>query len=104
MLRCHSGDMVLPKDDFGHGGSGEAPMGAVMIRCPRTGRAISTEIETEPQVFSRLPTVEARLICPECGEEHVWTARDAWLAEPVLAPEEGEPAAASDPEIPGAVP
>ena len=32
-------------------------MGAVMIRCPRTGRTVSTEIETEPSVFSRLPEV-----------------------------------------------
>ena len=32
-------------------------MGAVMIRCPRTGRAVSTEIETEPGDFSRLPDV-----------------------------------------------
>ena len=32
-------------------------MGAVMIRCPRTGRAVSTAIETEPAVFSRLPEV-----------------------------------------------
>jgi hypothetical protein len=32
-------------------------MGAVMIRCPRSGRAVSTEIETEPSVFSRLPEV-----------------------------------------------
>ena len=36
-------------------------MGAVMIRCPRTGRAVSTAIETEPQVFSRLPDVAARM-------------------------------------------
>jgi hypothetical protein len=24
--------------------------------------------------------------CPACGEEHVWTTRDAWLAEPTLVP------------------
>jgi hypothetical protein len=57
-------------------------MGTVMIRCPRTGRAISTQIETEASVFDRLPLVASRLRCPHCGEEHVWTAGDAWLAEP----------------------
>jgi hypothetical protein len=61
-------------------------MGAVMIRCPRTGQAVSTEIETEPSVFSRLPEVAARLRCPLCGEEHVWSASEAWLAEPTLVP------------------
>ncbi len=60
-------------------------MGAVTIRCPRTGRPISTGIETEPAVFDRLPVVKALLRCPVCGEEHVWTAKEAWLAEPVLA-------------------
>jgi hypothetical protein len=65
----------------------EKPMGMVMIRCPRTGDAVSTEIETEPSVFIRLPEIAARMRCPLCGEEHVWTARDAWLAEPSLVPQ-----------------
>ena len=57
-------------------------MGTVMIRCPRTKRAVSTEIETEPSVFQRLPLVPTRLRCPFCGDDHVWTVQDAWLAEP----------------------
>jgi hypothetical protein len=63
-------------------------MGAVMIRCPRTGIAVSTAIETEPAVFSRLPDVRARMRCPRCGEEHTWTASEAWLGEPILMPRE----------------
>ena len=61
-------------------------MGAVMIRCPRTGGTVSTAIETEAADFKRLPSVEARLRGPLCGEEHVWTAREAWLEEPTLVP------------------
>ena len=57
-----------------------------MIRCPVTGRAVSTEIETEPVVFSRLPDVSARMHCPLCRTEHIWTAREAWLGEPRLVP------------------
>ena len=60
-------------------------MGAVMIRCPRTDRAVSTEIETVPSVFRRLPEVAARMRCPACGEVHVWTMRDAWLGEPLFS-------------------
>jgi hypothetical protein len=59
-------------------------MGAVMIRCPRTGRAVSTEIETEPSVFSQLPKVAGRMRCPDCGQEHVWSTSEAWLEEPTL--------------------
>ena len=62
-------------------------MGTVMIRCPRTGVAVSTEIDTEASDFDRLPAVAARIRCPLCGEDHVWTARDAWLEEPSLVPQ-----------------
>jgi endogenous inhibitor of DNA gyrase (YacG/DUF329 family) len=61
-------------------------MGTVMIRCPTTGDPVSTEIETEPSIFQKLPEVEARMHCPRCGKRHVWTMRDAWLAEPSLVP------------------
>lgn len=62
-------------------------MGTVMIRCPRTGHAVSTEINTEAAVFERLPEVDSQMTCPACGEVHVWTARDAWLADTSLAPQ-----------------
>jgi hypothetical protein len=64
-------------------------MGTVMIRCPETGRPVSTEIETEPSVFERLPLVPSRLRCPLCGLEHVWTAKEAWLSAPPIAPDKG---------------
>ena len=56
-------------------------MSSVMITCPTTGRAVSTAIETEPDVFSQLPNVTARMHCPACGGEHLWTIRSAWLAD-----------------------
>ena len=58
-------------------------MSSVMIRCPITGRAVSTAIETEPSVFRRLPTVFGQMCCPACGQDHVWSVGSAWL--------EGEP-------------
>ena len=54
-------------------------MTSVMIRCPNTGRAVSTAIETEPAVFRNLPKVSSRMQCPACGEEHVWSVTSAWL-------------------------
>lgn len=60
-------------------------MSAVMIRCPNTGRAVSTQIETEPAIFAHLPEVDSRMRCPVCGADHVWSMRDAWLADIVPA-------------------
>ena len=60
-------------------------MSSVMIRCPVTGRAVSTAIETEPNVFRKLPNVVAKMWCPACGQDHVWTVSSAWLVgEPRL--------------------
>ena len=60
-------------------------MSSVMIRCPVTGCAVSTAIETEPNVFRNLPMVAAHMFCPACGQNHVWTVGSAWLAgEPRL--------------------
>jgi predicted RNA-binding Zn-ribbon protein involved in translation (DUF1610 family) len=60
-------------------------MSSVMIKCPNTGRPVSTAIETEPSVFHKLPKIASRMVCPACGQEHVWTTSSAWLAgEPRL--------------------
>ena len=55
-------------------------MSSVMIRCPITGRTVSTAIETEPSVFRNLPKISGRMRCPACGQDHVWALRSAWLA------------------------
>jgi hypothetical protein len=64
-------------------------MGAVMIRCPRTGRAVSTAIETEPAVFSRFPEVAGGCDARIAAKEHTWCASEAWLGEPTLGAESG---------------
>jgi hypothetical protein len=56
-----------------------------MIRCPNTGRPVSTAIETEPSVFRLLPKTTGRMVCPACGQEHVFSTHSAWLSgEPRL--------------------
>ena len=60
-------------------------MSSMMIRCHTTGRPVSTAIEIEPSVFRKLPNLRARMLCPACGQEHVWRTSEAWLAgEPRL--------------------
>jgi hypothetical protein len=60
-------------------------MSMVMIKCPVTGRAVPTAIETEPASFRRLPKVTATMCCPACGRDHEWSVSSAWLSgEPRL--------------------
>jgi predicted RNA-binding Zn-ribbon protein involved in translation (DUF1610 family) len=90
--------MTTTGDDQAH--SEGSTMSSVMIRCPTTGRAVSTAVETERTVFNKLPNVTARMRCPACGQEHIWTVKSAWLAEmphpldetPVLTPPDSEAA------------
>jgi endogenous inhibitor of DNA gyrase (YacG/DUF329 family) len=56
-------------------------MGTVMVTCPITGKPISTGIETEAEVLDHLPTIEAAVHCPHCGEKHFWTRDHARLVE-----------------------
>ena len=71
-------------------------MSLVMIKCPVTGRAVSTAIETEPNSFRRLPKVTAQMRCPACGRDHEWTISSAWLSdEPRLVERPMEKSAAA---------
>src|SRR5436309_2851830 len=54
-------------------------MTALMVRCPSTGREVSTAIDTDG--IDRLPKVGTKMRCPLCGDEHFWTSRDVWFAE-----------------------
>jgi hypothetical protein len=56
-------------------------MGVIMIRCPHTGRDIPTGIEMGSSDFQRAPVFFARVMCPVCGREHEWFAKDAWVCD-----------------------
>lgn len=62
-------------------------MTMLMIRCPKTGRAFSTGIDTDPESFEKIPNVLAFARCPHCGLEHGWQRDDAWLADGSPLPE-----------------
>jgi hypothetical protein len=40
-------------------------MGVLLIRCPHTGRDLTTGIRIDPQTFSRIPQVSAQTRCPQ---------------------------------------
>ena len=52
-------------------------MGMVMVKCPQTGRAIPTGIETDRESFRRSPVFFARTRCPISHTDHAWFAPEA---------------------------
>jgi hypothetical protein len=57
-------------------------MGVVMIKCPRTGRAISTGMTADRDTFRSSAVFFARAYCAICQANHEWFAREAWVDEP----------------------
>ena len=57
-------------------------MGMIMVKCPRTGHAISTGITIDRESFERSPVFFKRTRCPICNADHAWFAREAWVDEP----------------------
>jgi hypothetical protein len=72
----------------------EGPMAVLLIKCPHTNRPISTGIEIDgAETLAKLPDVLSDVKCPECGLEHAWWKREAWLEERVeVLPAEDEAA------------
>jgi hypothetical protein len=56
-------------------------MGAVHTKCPVTGQAIETGIETDEVSFRRFPHFVGHIFCPHCKSEHEWTRDTAWVVE-----------------------
>jgi hypothetical protein len=54
----------------------------VMVRCPTTGRELSTGIEMDAAKFEQLPDIRSQIKCPVCNLDHSWSTRDAWLGDP----------------------
>jgi hypothetical protein len=56
-------------------------MSMIATRCPQTGRAIATGIETDRSTFEELPDIPGKFRCPACGSQHEWCKSEAWLAD-----------------------
>jgi hypothetical protein len=60
----------------------EGKMGMVMVKCPQTGHAIPTGIQTDHESFGRRAVFFSRTRCPICRTDPAWFAREAWVDEP----------------------
>jgi hypothetical protein len=49
----------------------------VLIRCPRTERPVYTGLNLDWSALEACDLPEQKVVCPECGEEHVWSKPDA---------------------------
>ncbi len=61
-------------------------MCVVGIKCPTTGKIISTGIETDWESFNKLPDVLTHSQCPYCGLDHSWWTREARLFDAMVDP------------------
>jgi endogenous inhibitor of DNA gyrase (YacG/DUF329 family) len=52
-------------------------MSVLKVRCPETGREVSTGIEIDPESFANLPDTLPVSNCPFCGLDHAWLKCDA---------------------------
>jgi hypothetical protein len=56
-------------------------MGVVMIRCPKTEKAIFTGMHIDSAAFYSMPVFFSNSFCPSCGTSHEWFARNEWICE-----------------------
>jgi hypothetical protein len=61
-------------------------MGALMVCCPATGRAVSLGVELDPVTFDRAPDFVASFHCASCGVDHPWSKADAWIGAAEFTP------------------
>jgi endogenous inhibitor of DNA gyrase (YacG/DUF329 family) len=56
-------------------------MSTVMIKCPETGKAVSTGFAMDKRTFENATMSNNSVHCPACGKDHTWEKKDAWLEE-----------------------
>ena len=56
-------------------------MPVLMIRCPNTGREVSTGLNLAADSFASLPDKLVTSSCPVCGSDHTWLKCDARFVE-----------------------
>jgi hypothetical protein len=54
-------------------------MGVLVFRCPLTGEAITSGIQTDPESLERVRFLPVKLFCPTCRTVHVLRAQDGHI-------------------------
>lgn len=56
-------------------------MAIIMIKCPKTGKDISTGMAMDKASFQSSSLSQNITSCPHCGNQHTWDKKDAWLQD-----------------------
>ena len=65
-------------------------MNTVMIKCPQTGRWVSTGIDVTPDGFAKMPAVASKMHCPACGRDHQLAEKHETLSALAAAGRKGK--------------
>ena len=75
MFRC---DRILPQaKGRTRLASTAGMMSRLMITCPTTGQEVFTGVEIPSDTIAQIPSIVARMMCPVCKQEHLWSKEDA---------------------------
>lgn len=59
--------------------SKEGQAARLMITCPNTGTPTATGMSINAGFFETSAFVGMEVVCPHCGETHIWSKKDAYL-------------------------
>ncbi len=54
-------------------------MARAMIACPNTGKVIYTGMSFDKITFETSQLPDRSVLCPECGQAHIWNKQNAYL-------------------------
>jgi hypothetical protein len=60
-------------------------MGQLTFRCPGTGRAVASGVDTDDSTLRVVRPVTIRLTCPFCTQEHAWPIAEGFIDQPRVA-------------------
>ena len=71
---------------------GSVAMNPLVFRCPKTGDPLDTglDIHIHRTSLQIVQPITLLMLCPHCGNRHVWKLADGWLREPRRAQQTGE--------------
>jgi hypothetical protein len=52
-----------------------------MIRCAESGEGVPAGMGIDAASLKTSDLSETTVRCPHCGQEHAWSAKDAWIEE-----------------------
>lgn len=56
-------------------------MGFVVINCPADGEPVYTGMKMEAGAYEDATLRGSGMVCPRCGQVHVWSKEESWLEE-----------------------